>query len=298
MSENNNRLVVFDLLRVIAILMVVAIHVSQIESQHIPFLSPLLGEYGIPNIITAGVGGWGVIIFIAISGAVLEYTHGSKINSGFDYKKFIFKRLMRIYPAYWLSLIIALAANPGLISTLPYDEFLKSFSGFQVYFQEYGGQINNMGWFIGLIVTLYLLYPMLSKILKLYGFPALVFIILFSSFVTVTIPPGYIGANSYWNPLARLANFSIGIYLIQVKVYPKAVNKSVLLKFLSDLSFPVFLVHCTLLRILTILPDYFNMVAYIFAVLFFSILIYYFDMTFKMAYSNYTRSAGTSNTGE
>lgn len=292
MTEKKNRLLIFDLLRIISIILIVALHVAEEKVPSLSsFLAPLLTNIGIGNIINDALGNWGVIIFIIVSGAVIEYTYGPKLSSNFNYRNFMEKRLIRIYPAYWLSLGLAIAFDKVFLN-LPVSpvEFLKSFTGFQTYFQEQvlGGEINGVGWFVGLIVVMYLLYPMLSKILKEYGFPALFFIILLSYFIGMSLP---VGAQNtpYWCPLARLSDFTLGIYIIQKGAYPRYETKSQVIKFLSDLSFPMFLTNFFLARMFRILPDgnYINVVVYIFALFFFSLVIYYFDISFKIAYETY-----------
>ena len=292
MNENKNRLLIFDILRIISIILIVTLHVAEEKVPSLSsFLSPLLTNIGIGNIINDALGNWGIIIFIIVSGAVIEYTYGPKLNSNFNYRNFMEKRLIRVYPAYWFSLGLAIVFDK-LFLNLPVSlvEFLKSFTGFQTYFQEQvlGGEINGVGWFVGLIVVMYLLYPMLSKILKEYGFPALFSIILFSYFIGMSLPTG--AQNTpYWCPLARLSDFALGIYIIQAGKYPRYETKSQAIKFLSDLSFPMFLTNFFLARMFRILPDenYLNVVVYVFALFFFSLVVYYFDIWFKTVYDTY-----------
>lgn len=292
MNENKNRLLIFDILRIISIILIVTLHVAEEKVPSLSsFLSPLLTNIGIGNIINDALGNWGIIIFIIVSGAVIEYTYGPKLNSNFNYRNFMEKRLIRVYPAYWFSLGLAIVFDK-LFLNLPVSlvEFLKSFTGFQTYFQEQvlGGEINGVGWFVGLIVVMYLLYPMLSKILKEYGFPALFSIILLSYFIGMSLPTG--AQNTpYWCPLARLSDFALGIYIIQAGKYPRYETKSQAIKFLSDLSFPMFLTNFFLARMFRILPDenYLNVVVYVFALFFFSLVVYYFDIWFKTVYDTY-----------
>jgi peptidoglycan/LPS O-acetylase OafA/YrhL len=166
-------------------------------------------------------------------------------------------------------------------------EYLKPITGFNNYFLECI-PINPPGWFIGLIITMYLLYPMLSKVLKEYGFPALFFIILLSYFISMPFQDGDWGVR-YWCPLTRLPTFVFGIYVIQVGLYPRIETKSHIIKFLSDLSFPMFLINYPLLKIFNIFPDryFINLFCYIFALLVASLIIYYFDLSFRKVYYTY-----------
>jgi peptidoglycan/LPS O-acetylase OafA/YrhL len=286
MTENKQRFLFFDVLKILAIILVVLVHIPSMEHPNLSFLNFKNNLFGIENIIITHVGGWGVIIFLTVSGALIEYTNGSKLKNNFNYRNFIKKRLVRIYPAYWFSLVLAVVFNPELLN-FPPVEYLKPLTGFNNYFSECI-PINPPGWFIGLIITMYLLYPMLSKIMREYGFPSLFFIILLSYFIGMPFPDGDWGVK-YWCPLTRLPAFALGIYMIQVGAYPRVETKSRTIRFLSDLSFPIFLTNYSLLKIFKILPDryYINSICFIFAVFISSMIIYYFDISFRAAYYKY-----------
>lgn len=253
----------------------------------------LFGKIGSISGLGGNIGNWGVEIFIILSGCVLEYTYGKKIwdvVSNFNYRSFIKKRLIRIYPAYWLSLVLALLFNIGLISTTSLLEFIKTISGFYIFptlfsnTMDVGQAINPMGWFIGLIICLYFLYPYLSRFLKRNGLTGLALIFILSLVVRVLlllISPN--GLGFYWFPLSRLFEFAFGIYIVQTGFYPKTTHNSKTIQFVSDLSFPVFLVHSFILYILvTISRDYsLNIIVYLSVVLFLSLLVYKADIYFK-----------------
>lgn len=50
-----------------------------------------------------------------------------------------------------------------------------------------------------------------------------------------------------WFPLCALFEFCLGIYIIKRELYPKIVNKSKTIAWLSDLTFYVFLTHYLIL---------------------------------------------------
>lgn len=253
------------------------------EHPNLSFLNFKNNPIGIENIIMTHIGGWGVIFFLIVSGALIEYTEGQRLQNNFNYMDFIEKKLVRIYPAYWLSLVFAVVFNPEMLN-FPLVEYLKPLTGFNNYFLECI-PINPPGWFIGLILTMYLLYPMISKILRGYGFPSLFFIILLSYFIGMSFPGGDWGVK-YWCPLTRLPAFALGIYIIQKGAYPKIETKSFIIKFLSELSFPIFLINYPLLKLFNILPDryYINSICYMFCVFTVSVIIYYFDVSFRAIY--------------
>ena len=279
--------------------MIVAIHMGNPDVLNIPVLYQnygLFGKIGSISGLGGNIGNWGVEIFIILSGCVLEYTYGKKIwdaASNFNYRSFIEKRLIRIYPAYWFSLLLALLFNIGLISKINWIDALKTISGFYVFptlfsnTSDIGQALNPMGWFIGLIVSLYFLYPPLSGFLKRNGFAGLILIFFLSLIVRIAlllISP--YGLSFYWFPLSRLFEFTLGIYIVQTGFYPKTTHKSTTIQFLSDLSFPVFLVHSFVLYILVTASSAYsmNIVLYLFVVLFLSLLVYQADIYFKKVF--------------
>jgi peptidoglycan/LPS O-acetylase OafA/YrhL len=178
-------------------------------------------------------------------------------------KEFILQRLARIYPAYWCSLFFAIGLN--ILYYLAYGDFrldglklgdyLLSFSGFQAFFGQWGGRINEVGWFIGLIVCLYILYPLLSKAFDKNKFGTLLALFIIS-YVSRVMIQQFDPAGSYiivrWMPLCNLFEFGLGIFFIKANIYPGIKNGSRTIALLSDLSFYVFLIHLPLLYLINI----------------------------------------------
>jgi len=289
---SEDRILMFDVLRIAAIAGIVSAHIWWALGLTLLYTK----EGGIREIIAVSIGGYGVAIFLFISGCVLEYAYGDKVwgsTSSFDFRLFIEKRLLRLYPAYWFSIMLGLVFGYNLSGTLAsfnWFEFIKTMTGFVVFFNLdfSGGYINPMGWFIGVILCLYFLYPILSSFLKKNGIQGLVLIFLFVLFVRITIPEGPSGLNWYWFPLSRIAEFALGIYMVQTGLYLKTVNTSKIIQFASDLSFPVFLVHFPILYILTTTSQayYQNVIMYIAVMVFLAVMVYLFDVRFKNFYWN------------
>lgn len=234
------RILFFDLVRVIAILMVVI--------QHVPhdFFPLNFGMY-IPHYGLLNIGRVGVFLFIFVSGAVLEYNYGNKaINSISEMVEFYYRRLVRIYPAYWISLIIGIAIAPFKINVPPSSLFFQ-FIGFSPWINDWDNSmlINPMGWFICLIVSLYFLYPFISSMMKKKTYITLLVLFIISmsskSFI-VSHETEWIRLD-YWFPLAIVFNFGLGIFIIRTRVYPKQIHHSQTLSFLSELAFYVYLTH-------------------------------------------------------
>jgi hypothetical protein len=110
-------------------------------------------------------------------------------------------------------------------------------------------------WFIGLILSLYLLYPWLSRCMKLRPHVTLMTLFLISVVSRLAVDgyfPSYPKEGiGEWVPLCRVFEFGLGIYLAQAewlgRVFQWRAPSSIrgTLEVLSELTFPVFLLHWT-----------------------------------------------------
>lgn len=244
------RIYFLDFLRAAAILLVLVIHIlREIATFYHPvWLVNLTQYFGIKDFFWITLAGAGVLLFIVLSGMVLEYNHGEE---KYNYFEFVFKRLKRIYFTYWLVLALAIfliGSTSGL--------FLNA-TGFMIFSgKAWSTFIIPTAWFLGLILCLYLFYPLLSKYLK--KFPYITLLVLF---VVSFISRVWMGETSLIHrgidsfPLSRIFEFGLGIFLIQRPAIVKflaSLNKfssSKGLVFISDISFPVFLTHSVLIKL-------------------------------------------------
>lgn len=258
------RLLIFDLLRIIAIALVVIAHIAQTLS--IPILN---GFYGIPNFYFVSLGGMGVTILLVVSGVVLRLNHPSVT----DYKDFIIKRLYRIYPAYWCSLILILLiyAVASRMPRLAPKDLVLSITGMYAFVGEWGGPINGVSWFIGLIVILYLMYPFIMPLIEKHGYIAL-FALLVISVWSRWFFGHEAGRLTDWFPLCRVFEFGLGIFIVGRGLYPKTLTTLKAIYILSSLSFYVFLIHFPLLFVIKTNP-----LLYAALVMLLSYFVYVFD---------------------
>ena len=73
----NERIVILDFLRSLAMVFVITEHVAMV------YKSPLAGFYGIKGFYFYGLGGFGVSIFLVVSGAAIELKLSSSDHCGF-----------------------------------------------------------------------------------------------------------------------------------------------------------------------------------------------------------------------
>jgi peptidoglycan/LPS O-acetylase OafA/YrhL len=259
-ATGSKRLLFFDILR---IFFIVAIVYDHFRFGYLDLFNGLLFADGFLtlNIYSAGLQGWAVFGLIFISGAVLEYNY-KRIEGYWDYSKFLFKRFIRIYPAFWLSLLFGLFLNITLTSHAA-GEILKNnlfliifeYTGFFVILGRGPGFINEMGWFIAAIISLYILFPWLSAIVRKYKFNAIITFMIVSFgcrsifFAYNPILPDLLWR---WFPLCNLFEFCLGIYVVQMSFYPKNANDHPIIHETAELSFYVFLFHVMIIQAFTV----------------------------------------------
>jgi peptidoglycan/LPS O-acetylase OafA/YrhL len=255
-TDKNHRILFFDLLKITCIAIIVYDH-SRFAL--IPWFNNLLFGDGqnFFNIYVNGITGLAVYGLIFVSGALLEYNY-KKIDRLSQYRAFLSRRLSRLYPAFWMSLVLALilsicftylSAMKMIQDNLFFIVF--EYTGFYVILGHGLGFMNLMGWFIAAIVSLYLLFPWLSKIVKKYRMMAILAILLISLgsrwlFYTQNgMLPDYLWR---WFPLCNLFEFSLGIYLVQNKFYPENQQNHPVVHQFAELTFYVFLFHIIIIH--------------------------------------------------
>jgi len=241
--QTRERILIFDIIRLLCIVIIVYDHSRFVD---IPWFNQLFfaAGYGPFNIYSSGLQGYAVYGMILISGVVLEYNYQG-LEKFHRYLQFLFRRFIRLYPAFWMSLILGLIAFPKVWqNSIP--SLLFEFTGFFVVLGKGPGNINIMGWFIATIVSLYVLFPWFSKIIRRYGLGALVgFWLLSWGLRYLILTYNLVPINLFWRwfPLCNAFEFCLGIYIVQNGLYPKTTNTSPIIKELSDLSYYVFIFH-------------------------------------------------------
>ena len=112
----------------------------------------------------------GVGVFILFSGFGLTYSlvkHGGVGISWVDWYK---RRFMRLFPTYWLANLVFLV-SPFVILHDPVDyRFLLSFFGDRVYpLDKMFFYLVPAWWFLGLLIELYIVFPVLFKLMQRLG---------------------------------------------------------------------------------------------------------------------------------
>jgi len=289
------RLLFIDIMRIVGIIFVVLQHLSTA-----PFLFQNLDQYhfllNLLPTIYVDYRFFGIFLFIFASGCSLAISDQPKTLS--DAINFYKKRVMRIYPIFWVALFFGGILMPWTLQNFktPFD-YVRVISGFQVFFQTTAQGtwgVNVAFWFIGLIVSLYLLYPIVSVAICKCPHKSIVstlVISIISRMIMLYYFPQFISGFD-WFPLCRLFEFSLGIYMIQIGLYPRFTSNSVV-AFFGVLSFYIYLVQVPIMY----LTNYQNIgiLLFIGTTLLFAIIFYAFDNVLHSSLSHQKLLARAKN---
>lgn len=190
----------------------------------------------------------GVSFFFILSGFVLSYSYQSKfLNRNISKKKFYFARFARIYPLYFLTLILAIPIFYSKVDTVNFLVnifLLQSFFPFQNYFFS----INPPSWSISDEMFFYLIFPFLIVLFRRYGFLKKMFlvILIILVFCVSIIPQELHKSFFYINPFVRSFDFILGILLYELYESKKlnhffnSVQKATVIEFFSIFLFVIF----------------------------------------------------------
>lgn len=243
-----DRIAFFDILRILSVSLVFLVHIFQ------KYNSPLGQGFGVKGFYFVSLGGIGVTFLLVLSGMALE--HGLSTRNE-TYLEFIKKRFKRIYPLYWLSLLLTVILFG--FTRLPqhgWPDYLLELSGTIVFTgRAWGGFILPTGWFIGVIVSMYLIYPIISKYMRNYGSTFLLALLLLSGISRYFA--GMLENRAIdWLPLCRVFEFGLGVWIVNNRHIFKFIrgiganfgdSRKMFLQFAGALSFPVYLIHWPLL---------------------------------------------------
>lgn len=247
------RLLWLDTLRVFAICLVVGGHIAQA-------IWPPWGQVLYNHFFDLSIGKAGVVIFLFVSGVGLHLSQKRRRTSLF---RFYTDRLWRIYPMYWL--VLPIGFTLGVLRHEPFirswDEGLLTVSGFCAFAGRWGCQLT-MGWFIGLIISLYLMYPLLAKAIRWHAPAALGIFFAVSVLSRLVVESAFSGYPLEWFPLCRLFEFGLGIYCAD-RTSLTGASSPAWLAYLSDIAFPLYLSHYSFTFLFYRLPSPLNLLAYL-----------------------------------
>lgn len=214
-----NRIFYLDFIRVAAMFMIIIFHFS-IRLQEL-LRNPYAFQWKNINLLNFGgvnlaLGNYGVSLFFIVSGAALMYVY----QDSFDPRHYYLKRIATIYPLYYLSFAFAFLfqaiTEKGSILKAPVWTFLLTILGVDGWLITVIPNYALVGdWFIGCIVCIYILFPVLFEYINKYpnmtiGIYTLIFL-LWEYFYPFDFPK----RNSI---ILRTFEVLLGMYFIKNKI--------------------------------------------------------------------------------
>lgn len=206
-------MIIFDILRIIAALMVFTIHLFIFVPELPRSLCDVLSN-----------GGYGVSIFFVMSGFLIFQS----LKNSKSLKEYYLKRVSRIVPSYYAILIFAIVVWDKMLNMMPNDELMGL--GWLRYFlflntwipsAEYDSWNNLWGlWTIGCFVFFYAVAPLIKKFITNFKtsmiFMIIAIIVTFAFSKVMPVLFTSMGASmpdmlACDNPIYSLNTFSMGI---------------------------------------------------------------------------------------
>lgn len=219
-----------DLVRTAAVVAVFGCHFTrELEYSGVGFVMKILPDF----IFNVYMGSFGVGLFFIISGASLMYVYGDAL----DIRRFYKKRFWAIYPMFWIAYIAAFLfefyVNKGLNLPYPLSRFLLTGIGMDGYLGVYFPNYYLLGeWFLGCLILLYLIFPILRYGVKKYPvFTAVIALVIFAAGSFYSFHHAYIMTPECW-VFMRIPEMLFGMYFVE---YIKKVRWPMLLGSLAIL---------------------------------------------------------------
>lgn len=154
------RILYLDLVRILSFIMVTMYHFA--VAAEVFGVNAKLEVYKSVSHILAPLA---LSAFFMVSGAALIFQYSDKISL----KNFYKKRFLGLFPLFWLAYLFAFLDyfyQTGGMPEAPKVNFLLTIIGMDGYLNDYVPTFYLLGeWFLGMIIMLYLLFPLYRKIM-------------------------------------------------------------------------------------------------------------------------------------
>jgi peptidoglycan/LPS O-acetylase OafA/YrhL len=210
-DRKKEKLFYLDFIRVISMLMIVTYHFYAHFSEN--------NITGFKTLFSSGKWGLiGVTLFFMVSGASLMYNYEETI----DIKQYMKKRFLGIYPMFWIAytvlFIYLFYINKSNIWGLPAYKLILSLFAMDGYLQAYMPTFYLIGeWFLGCIVIIYILFPLLRMLVKKYPKVILPVATILNLIVLIFYTNGKMPINQ--NLIVAVYSFILGMYIIKIKEF-------------------------------------------------------------------------------
>lgn len=177
------------------------------------FTYHFFGKSVLPN-----MGEIAVTSFFALSGFTLSMSYSGRLQTGrFNYKDYLIKRVSRIYPIQWLTLLICIVF--GLDDSHCLWPIPLHFTLLQDYVPLWRSyySYNMISWFLSAILFCYLTFPIVFSLIskKIRTATGLFISAIFAFVAFLKLLPETIGTQwlANYNPFARALDFYLGVFL-------------------------------------------------------------------------------------
>lgn len=247
--ESKNRIISFDLLKIVSIFAVFMHHILM----DVYIVHPMYNLKWLSDIMIRPNTNFAMLacaVFIMVSGATLTINKRDESVVSF-YRRRIIKLLIPFYFAYICALVIRIinARSIHIFNDIPVFRFIFTILGIDEYLSANGIRTFTLGvgeWFLGCIILCYIFYPLLYYFHKKNKW--ITFIVMTIYFVLINLIYSKLPfiIPSYMNFICQIYNFYLGIFVIDSKILDR-LNKKILiltipiilLFFISKISFPI-----------------------------------------------------------
>lgn len=164
----------------------------------------------------------GVAFFFILSGFVLSYAYGSRVEDGtFRLGAFLKKQLSKFYPLHLLTFFLMLGLDSILGRFYDWPKLLANAFLLQSWVpsDDFYFVANGLSWFLSDLLFFYIVFPLVFKWLNRSSLKALtiggVMVLAFYVLLAVSIPTSLINPLLYASPITRLIDFCIGILVFR-----------------------------------------------------------------------------------
>lgn len=224
-------------------------------------------------------GSLALTFFFMLSGFVTYYSQYKKVDNIKlkDIPSWVFNKIKKLYPIYFITLILSIIIRWNWITTLTLKEFIGKFSLnlvlLQSLFRNEALNFNPLSWFLSVLVIIYVFTIPIMKSVKKISVRNTVLLVLGVILLqfSINILKENIFTNMYLysNPAYRILEFILGILIAKIYVEKKIeISHATLVEILIGIIFSLqYLLHFKINTIVGI--SYYNIIftlaIYIFA---------------------------------
>ena len=181
------------------------------------------------------LGAFGVSFFLILSGFVLMYGNKGRIENKEQKLKFFLKRVKKIYPLHILCLILAVLISTLIGESLEWTHLAPNAFLIHSWIPQssYYFSGNSLSWYLSVMVFCYAMFPLLVGWMRKWGGVFLVLLLTFYPIAVAIVPDAYVGGLIYINPLFRIVDFCLGMWLAHVCTNDSMANMMCRLKNMS-----------------------------------------------------------------